>query len=293
MSEIQAAEVIERQEWLEPVEEGLQNTINNAYQSAGEAGRAVKNFLHGVWLRHPLHPALTDLPLGSFSALAVLDAMEAAGIKGCAKGADVSLRVGLAGAAAAAVAGLTDWSVTDGEARRVGVTHGLLNLTSTALYAASLVARNNRNRSAGRWLAFTGFAISTVAAWLGGNLVYGKKIGVNHSESEHLPQDWTPVADENELREGQPHRVEVNGAKVMLIRRAGEIYALNETCSHLGGPLAEGEIRGDTVTCPWHHSRFSLRDGSVIDGPATHPQPCLETRVINNGRIEVRARSKE
>ena len=54
-----------------------------------------------------------------------------------------------------------------------------------------------------------------------------------------------------------------------------------------GGPLSEGTLVGDSVVCPWHHSRFALEDGRVLDGPAVHPQPCLETRV-RDGQIEVR-----
>jgi nitrite reductase/ring-hydroxylating ferredoxin subunit len=73
------------------------------------------------------------------------------------------------------------------------------------------------------------------------------------------------------------------------VRRDGHIYALAETCSHLGGPLSEGELVDHTVRCPWHCSRFSLEDGTVIDGPATHPQPCMDARV-RDGRIEVRLR---
>jgi nitrite reductase/ring-hydroxylating ferredoxin subunit len=76
-------------------------------------------------------------------------------------------------------------------------------------------------------------------------------------------------------------------ARVLLVRRADGIHATGEVCSHLGGPLAEGKLQGDTIECPWHGSRFCVRDGSVVDGPATHPQPRFETRV-NQGRIEVR-----
>ena len=54
-------EALEQQDWLEPVEEGLQKAVGAVYESAGPAGRQVKNFLHGVWLGHPLHPALTDV----------------------------------------------------------------------------------------------------------------------------------------------------------------------------------------------------------------------------------------
>jgi nitrite reductase/ring-hydroxylating ferredoxin subunit/uncharacterized membrane protein len=282
-------DVIERQEWLEPVETGLQKAVSGAYGSAGVAGQKVRNFLHGVWLGHPLHPVLTDLPIGAWSAAAVLDAMESAGHKDCARGADLAIQVGLAGAAGSAITGLTDWQATDGTARRVGVAHGLINLTSAALYTASLVARSRRNRSAGRTLAFLGFAASMAAAYLGGHLVYSKGIGVNHTDGVRLPEDWTSVLEESALRENEPRRVEANGTPIVLVRREGSIHALAEICSHLGGPLSEGEVQGDTIRCPWHASRFRLSDGSVIDGPATHPQPCLETR-IQHGNIELRAR---
>jgi nitrite reductase/ring-hydroxylating ferredoxin subunit/uncharacterized membrane protein len=285
-------ESLERQDWLEPAEIRLQKAVSAAYESAGPAGTAVRNFLHGVWLGHPLHPVLTDLPLGAWSAAAVLDLMESAGVKGCARGADTALKVGLAGAAGAVLTGLTDWRAVDPPARRVGLIHGLLNTTVAGLYAASLVARGRRNRDRGRALAFLGYAVSMFSAWLGGELVYRMQVGVNHAAGEPLPQEWTAVADESELREGEPRRVEANGVKILLVRRGWEIYATGEVCSHLGGPLADGEIRADTVQCPWHGSRFSLRDGSVIDGPATNPLPCLETR-IREGRVEVRARSNE
>jgi nitrite reductase/ring-hydroxylating ferredoxin subunit len=82
-------------------------------------------------------------------------------------------------------------------------------------------------------------------------------------------------------------RVEWKGSRILLARRDGQVYAIAEVCSHLGGPLAEGEFSGDQVRCPWHGSCFSIKDGSVIHGPATHPQPCLETRV-RDGKIEVK-----
>ena len=278
-------ELVEQQEWLEPVETGLQKAVGAAYESAGPAGRQVKNFLHGVWLGHPLHPVLTDIPIGAWTAAMVLDIADS-------EAADTALKVGLAGAVAAAVTGLTDWQATDGPARRVGVTHGLLNLTSATLCAFSILERNRRRRTSGRVLSAIGFAVSMAAAWLGGNLVYGKQIGVNHTAGEPMPEDWTPVIEESELREGEPKRVMAAGIKVLLVKRTGQIYAIAEVCSHLGGPLAEGKIEGDTVVCPWHASRFCLRDGSVIDGPATHPQPRFETRV-RDGRVEVRSYSQE
>jgi nitrite reductase/ring-hydroxylating ferredoxin subunit len=76
---------------------------------------------------------------------------------------------------------------------------------------------------------------------------------------------------------------------VVLVRRRGRIHALGERCAHFGGPLADGEVRDDAIVCPWHGSRFSLEDGRVLDGPATMPQPCFETRV-RDGFVEIRRR---
>ena len=69
-------ELIERQEWLEPVESGLQRAVAGTFDSAGTAGRKVRNFLHGVWLGHPLHPVLTDIPVGAWTAAVILDLVD-------------------------------------------------------------------------------------------------------------------------------------------------------------------------------------------------------------------------
>ena len=81
----------------------------------------------------------------------------------------------------------------------------------------------------------------------------------------------------------------VPGYRLLLTRsQSGELCALANTCSHLGGPLAEGERDGDVVTCPWHGSRFDLCSGRVVEGPAVFAQPRYEVRT-NGGKIELRA----
>src|SRR5689334_9847073 len=121
---------------LDTVAKPLSQAVRDLYESAGEAGRAAKNFAHGVWLGHPLHPVLTDIPIGAWTAGVVLDAVAAANDdESMARAADVVIAVGLAGALGAAVTGLTDWSETGGRARRTGLVHGLLNVAATALYA--------------------------------------------------------------------------------------------------------------------------------------------------------------
>jgi nitrite reductase/ring-hydroxylating ferredoxin subunit len=99
---------------------------------------------------------------------------------------------------------------------------------------------------------------------------------------------YTPVLADADLPEGELRRVEVGERRIVLARQGGHVYALEERCSHLGGPLADGMLEDGCIQCPWHGSRFALEDGRVIEGPASIPQPCFETRV-RNGRIEVRA----
>ena len=284
---LDAVERLGRARRLDPVADTMQAAINGLFQSGGAAGQQVKNLLHGVWLGHPLHPALTDVPVGAWTTAAVLDALEAMGHDELGPGADAAIGLGLVGSAAAAVTGLTDWAATDGPARRQGLIHGWLNGGITLLYILSLIFRRNGRRPAGRTVGLLAYAIANVSAYIGGHLVSGEKIGVDHAP-ERTPGDrYTPVMAETDLPEGTPKRAEVDGVPVVLVRRNGRIHALAETCAHLGGPLAEGTLEGDSIICPWHGSRYSLEDGRVLDGPSTWDQPCFAAR-IEGGQVEVR-----
>ncbi len=292
MSHDPALQLIDRQEWLEPVGEEIQKAVSAAFESTGEPGQKVKNFLHGTWLGHPLHPVLTDIPLGAWTTALASDAMaEITGRDEFEKCADTAIGVGLVGSVAAAVTGLTDWKETDGRARNVGLAHGLLNSAGALLYLTSFVLRKRRQRSIARGFSTLGFAVAATAAYLGGKLVYSERIGVNHATGE-LPRTFSAVLPVSELTEEKSKSVTVNGTSILLTRRNSSIYAMVETCSHLGGPLAKGKFDECSVTCPWHGSQFSLEDGKVINGPATHPQPCLEVRV-RKGMIEVRAAKED
>lgn len=289
MATDKALDLINGQDWLDPLGDRLQEGVHATFESAGSAGQSTKNALHGTWIGHPLHPILTDIPIGAWSVALVCDALEdISGRKEFRKGADVAVAVGLVGAVGSAVTGLTDWSDTDGRARKVGLVHGMLNLTGAALYGASLIFRNKRKRNLGRGFGVLGYAAVMASGYLGGELVYSEQVGVNHAAGgPPLPTEFVPVLAESELIEGEPKRAEAKGIPVLLVRRGSKICAIAETCSHAGGPLSEGEVHGDTVTCPWHGSRFDLNSGKVLDGPATHPQPCFEVRV-QDGQIEVR-----
>src|SRR5260370_36623069 len=74
---------------------------------------------------------------------------------------------------------------------------------------------------------------------------------------------------------------------VLLARRGNELFAIGATCSHYGGPLAEGLVVDDTVRCPWHHARFSLRTGEAIGAPAFNPMSCWRVEK-RDGKVFVR-----
>src|SRR5436190_14232927 len=184
---------------LDPIAEPLSHAIRGAYELAGPAGQQAKNAMHGVWLRHPLHPVFTDLPLGAWTTGLVLDALATrTRDRTMEQAADVAIGVGLAGAAGAAVTGLTDWSETSGQARRTGLIHGLLNIAATTLYATAFVLRKRGARTPGHSCALAGYSIALGAAWLGGDLVYGQQLGVTHAATAE-PEEFTAVAAGAEL----------------------------------------------------------------------------------------------
>jgi nitrite reductase/ring-hydroxylating ferredoxin subunit/uncharacterized membrane protein len=280
---------MEQQGWLDTVSNKIQPLIQKTFQSS-DTGWKVMDFLHGVWLGHPLHAVLTDIPIGAYTAAATMDVLElATGEEAFGAGADAAVALGISGAAGSAVTGLTDWQHTVGHPRRAGMLHALLNTSALALYAASFVCRKQNDRGSGRALSFLGFAATLAAGYLGGHLAYDEKIGVNHAPlAEDLPGKFTPVMAEEDLDEGKLVRADMGDVPVLLLKRDGQIFAIAETCAHLGGPLSEGKLFDDnSVACPWHGSRFSLEDGHLINGPSTYPETCFETR-IRNGQIEVR-----
>jgi nitrite reductase/ring-hydroxylating ferredoxin subunit/uncharacterized membrane protein len=283
-----AVQAVERQRWLDAVGDRLQRGVAAAFQAGGDAGRRVRDFLHGTWLGHPLHPVLTDVPIGAWTTALLLDAV-AGQRQGVAKAADAAIGLGIAGAAGAAVTGLTDWHHTVGGDRRVGLGHALLNSAALGLYVTAFTLRRRGARDLGRGVAGVGFLLSMAAAYLGGNLVYQRRIGVDHAARPEAWNDFVAVLAEGELRDGDVRRAEVRGVALALVRRADRVYALGESCAHLGGPLSEGRIEGDALRCPWHGSLFGLEDGRVLEGPSTYPQTCFEARV-RAGQIEVRAR---
>lgn len=272
-----------------PLDEKIQKAIDKAlYANGNPAAQKIRNFLNGTWLGSPLHAVLTDIPIGAWTVAMVFDALGMIDSRyEFALAADTSIAIGLAGAAGAAITGVTDWSDVDPPARRLGLIHGLLNIGATTLFATSLILRKKKARNEGRGFAALGYALMSFSAHLGGKMVYEHRVGVDRTAGETFPKNFTAVLPESNLPENTPTRAMHQGVPILLVRRGERLFAMAETCSHFSGPLSEGKLDGDSIVCPYHASRFALEDGRVLNGPAVHPQPCLEVRV-REGQIEVR-----
>jgi len=295
MSSKSLMKIIDDQQWLEDAGEAIQPVILNAFKAGGKTGNDIKNFLHGKWLGHALHPMITDVPIGAWTTAVALDTMELCGSDKYKAGADAAVTIGLAGAAGAAVTGLTDWTGTTQIERKAGLAHALLNIGATALFLTSAILRKNeKSRKTAISLSILGYCITTASAYIGGNLVYNQQMGVNHAAApEGFPEEYEAVCSEEDLADNSMKCVRAGKVNVLLARKNNELFAIANTCSHLGGPLSDGELlESCEVRCPWHGSVFSLKDGSVIDGPATEPQPEFDIRT-RNGKIEVRLRPNQ
>jgi nitrite reductase/ring-hydroxylating ferredoxin subunit/uncharacterized membrane protein len=278
-----------------PIDERLQKRLDKFLYGGGRPGaQKIRDFLNGTWLGEPLHVVLTDVPIGAWTVAMVFDVLDLIRTRReFALAADASIAIGLAAAAGTAVTGLTDWSDVDPPARRLGLIHGLLNISATALFTTSFILRKKKSRAGGRISAALGYAVISFAAHLGGKMVYEHRVGVDRTDGQVFSTEFLAVVPESELADGKPTRAVHDGVPILLVRRGDRLFAMAETCSHFSGPLSEGQLAGDSIVCPYHSSRFALEDGRVLNGPAVHPQPCLEVRA-RDGQIEVRKpRSKK
>jgi nitrite reductase/ring-hydroxylating ferredoxin subunit/uncharacterized membrane protein len=265
--------------------DGVASTVSKAVGWAVQP-QFVRNLLSGTPIGHPLHPIMTDLPIGAWSMSTVLDTI---GGKASEPAADLLVAVGIATAIPTAASGLNDWSDTTGKARRVGTVHAVANSTALCLFTSSAVARATGSRSVGKALGLAGFGILMFGGFLGGHLSYSNAVNINKTAGRVGPKEWTPVLAESELADGEHRKVSAGKVTVLVHRTGSSILALDSVCSHMGGPLEEGKIDGGCVICPWHGSTFRLEDGGIVRGPASNRQPSYEARV-NDGQIEVRRR---
>ena len=91
--------------------------------------------------------------------------------------------------------------------------------------------------------------------------------------------NFVTVAETSEIEPGQMKEIDLEGQSVLVVNLDGHFYAIDATCTHRGGPLAEGEVRGEIVTCPWHRGGFDVRTGEPVALPTTEPVTTYRIRV--------------
>ncbi|WP_371483560.1 Rieske 2Fe-2S domain-containing protein [Kitasatospora sp. NBC_00315] len=275
---LKALDAVASAEELDKVTEPLKRVVQGL-----PLGR-LRDVLHGRPLGHPLHPALVQLPVGSWLSAAVLDL-----VPGSERAARLLVGVGVLTAAPAALTGWVDWAEQHEQQMRTGLLHAASMATAVGLYGASWVARSCGRHRLGRALGFAGLTAAGSGAAIGGHLAYRQAAGANKTEPvSHLVEPgWHVLGRVAEFTAGESARRMIGEVPVLVVREAdGVFHVLADRCSHFSGSLSEGELTDGCVTCPWHGSVFRLSDGWNVGGPATAPQPRFSTRTDDDGNLQ-------
>jgi len=244
---------------------------------------SLRSFLHGTWYGHPLHPLLTDVPVGGLTIALILDLL------GIYDGANWATLLGVGGLVLAALAGFVDLDETDGHARQYGGVHASLMLVALVFYLFSLAVRFGYAPGTpvqSTVIAAAGYLFIVLGAYIGGDLVFMFGNMVDRHAWRSGGTKWAAL-DVTEVPERQPTKAKAGGQTLVLVRVGEKIEALHDTCAHAGCSLSEGKVVGNTIQCGCHGSRFKLADGSVVVGPATFDQPSFEVR-RSEGKLEAR-----
>ena len=281
-------QIIEGSQAFRDASLSVSRSLHEQVLKQGADGREVADLLHGKHIGHPLHPILTDITVSAWMLGTAFDVLALfSGSRSARQSGNNFKALGTASAVPTALAGITDYSTIKQDAATYGAAHGLLNVMAFTCYLLSTLAGWRGKTQTKLVFSLLGMGFATFSAWLGGDLVYRHRVGVNHT-IETGPESWTAVLAADALKDGDIQRVEVDDAAILLYRDQGQIYAINAVCNHAGGPLDEGKFfKQHCIECPWHQSVFDLRDGQVVHGPATMNQPRYEV-VVRDGQIEIR-----
>jgi nitrite reductase/ring-hydroxylating ferredoxin subunit/uncharacterized membrane protein len=251
--------------------------------------RPVKDFLNGTWLGHPVHAAVTDLPIGALLLTVILDVL------GQNAAADIALAATILFMLGAAVAGFADYTDTDGTPRTRATTHATLMVIVLLLLLISLGLRaaGGPDRTIAVWVSFIGFLLINAGAYIGGDVVYvlGNMVdrhAFRGAGTKWVKLDTGDVTDLQTLPEATPTKAKAGINDLVLVRMGETVHALHAVCAHAGGPLAQGTVVDGCIECPWHGSRFRLSDGHARRGPTVYDQPLYEIRAADGGGYEVR-----
>jgi nitrite reductase/ring-hydroxylating ferredoxin subunit/uncharacterized membrane protein len=233
---------------------------------------------------HPLHPMLIVYPFAFLTGAFGFNAAAAASRRMELRAvADHLVPAGIAAGVLAAIPGVIDYlhSVPpESSAKERATRHALLNAGGLALFATSWLLRRRRQVAAPLAFQALGTAAMSVAAYLGGTLVYRNQIGVDHryADAGRWQETSRDISDARALTSAagglgvnQMKLVHARGERIAVGRTERGYAAFQDRCTHRGGPLSDGTLICGTVQCPWHGSQFDVHSGEVKCGPAEEP----------------------
>ena len=264
--------------WARPFGDAVHDVLHGLFHRLPP----VRDFLNGRWLGHPLHALLTDVPIGVLTLVILLDVL------GQSVAADVALTFGVLTLLAAALAGLADYSDTDGRARVRATVHGTLMTVALVLYVLSLALRAaGGERAVSIAVSIVAYLVLAAGAYVGGDVVYLLGNMVDRHAWRPAGAKWATL-EVGDLPEDRPVKAKSGLQNLVLVRHGERIQALHEQCAHAGGPLSQGTLIDGCLECPWHGSRFRLADGRAVRGPSVYDQPAYEVRTAEAGGYEAR-----
>jgi nitrite reductase/ring-hydroxylating ferredoxin subunit len=269
--------------------DGTAKLVNATYRGLGRPGKLLQDFLNGSWLGHSLHPVVVDVVVGGATAAVLLQLLIWFGVADLRVALLWVLGLSWLAGFSAIVSGLTDFKDTaTGDERAVVGLHGLINIVATVILAVAFFAILGDGDGIGGWLILVGYGVLSVGAFIGGHVVfkYGYMVNFNAFAGGRKAKEFTAVLPVADLAEATPTKAMLGTTGLVVVRRGDLVWALKETCSHAGGPLAQGTLDGNTIVCPWHASAFRLSDGAVRHGPAATRQIAYRAR-ISGDQVEV------
>lgn len=258
----------------------------------------MKPLLQGKPFRHPLHTWLVHFPIGLFMLSFALDLYTwfRDFSSTIVEAAYYSMAIGVVMAIFAAIPGLVDYLDIrkDHPAKATATWHMVINLFVILLYLVNTYARVEHVDSMKTPLPLflmsaAGVGMISLSGYLGGRMVYDQGVSVGrHRRTTRTPKrtihintaeqanargkdgelEFYFVAPMERLETKQILRVAIGGYVIMIARLDGDLFAVQDFCTHRSGPLSEGKICDGQVQCPWHNSRFDLKTGQVTNGPA-------------------------
>ena len=251
--------------------------------------KPIRDLLNGRWLGHPLHAAVTDVPIGTLVGVVVLD------LVGQPTAADIVLLATIIFMVLSALAGLADYSETDGRALTRATLHASLMTLALVVLIVSALLRAGApvDRTAPIALSIVAMLIVSAGAFVGGDVAYVLGNMVSRHAFRGPGTKWVrletgDVTDLGTLPEATPTKMKAGINDLVVVRMGDAIHAMHSVCAHAGGPLHEGRVVDGCIECPWHFSRYRLTDGLAKQGPTVYDQPSYEVRQAEGGGYEVR-----